>query len=367
MNNLMRAIWTGVLVALISLVTSGATALTRPNVLVYVTPWNTEGYDRVLAHASLISHVSPTWHTVHPTLDITTVGDRNQTWLDALAMATSRPRLVPRYSFEGWTEPDLVAWIESPARQRAVARALVAHCQRFAYNGAVLEVAGAAAFAEVAVKAIRDVMVPMGQELIVVVPPAPLPTEGADALARPLTSAGITRLAAMDVSVSIMTYDFSLHRRTVGPNAPLPWVEHNLQHACPTGNCPTVLLGLHFFGMRAILGPGGRTVESFEPILGRDIPPSVKQGGDPTFVQQWDDGSAEKVLAKVAAGSDPAPKMLIWYPSRKSMEMRLAAVSRAGCGIAIWEAGQGTDELWETLATWIAAGDTDKDQRKDEL
>ncbi|ORZ37303.1 glycoside hydrolase superfamily [Catenaria anguillulae PL171] len=346
-------------------VVSSAVSRARVPILVYVTPWNAEGYVRTLTHAANLTHVSPTWHAIRPlpaagSFEVTTQTDRNLTWLAAISadsgnLSTSdptahRPKVVPRVTLDAdaWTQPDYIALVQGQQGHtgQQFVQVLVAACQAFGYDGFVLEVTALLDYLGPLLHRITSAFAKHNLTFILVAPPAPLPGDPlAPQLPKGLDPAVAASLGpASLVGVSLMTYDYSSHRGKVGPNAPLDWVDFNLNRLCPptSSTCsPTILIGVHFFGMRATYSPTTHTPMSFDPILGRDL---VSLSRASTAHVSWDAHAHERVLTL----DEGATK--VWYPSRRSLRARLRLChARQACGFAVWEGGQGTDELWDAL------------------
>nr|AII99858.1 chitinase [Cicer arietinum] len=135
---------------------------------------------------------------------------------------------------------------------------------------------------------------------------------------------------------SLMTYDFS-NPHNPGPNAPLKWIQIILQmllgaSANRAQNIPPkIFLGINFYGNDFSLSrdSGGGA------IIGRDYLALLEKHRP---VLQWDKNSGEHVFFYT---DDKDIKHAVFYPSLKSISLRLEEARSWECGISIWEIGQG--------------------------
>lgn len=144
---------------------------------------------------------------------------------------------------------------------------------------------------------------------------------------------------------SLMTYDFS-NPHNPGPNAPLKWIQIILQILLGGASAnsaqniaPKIFLGINFYGNDFSLskGSGGG------PIIGRDYL-ALLEKHRPTL--QWDKNSGEHVFFYT---DDNDIKHAVFYPSLKSISLRLEEARSWECGISIWEIGQGLDYFFDLL------------------
>ncbi|KAK9925224.1 hypothetical protein M0R45_033554 [Rubus argutus] len=119
---------------------------------------------------------------------------------------------------------------------------------------------------------------------------------------------------------SLMTYDFS------GP--------HN-----PVLLASKILLGINFYGNDFILsgGPGGGAITGGDYL-------SLLEKHKPAF--RWEKNSAEHLFFY---SDDKHNNHAVFYPSLMSISMRLEEARKWGCGISIWEIGQGLDYFYDLL------------------
>eukprot|EP01129_Flabellula_baltica_P001680 TRINITY_DN1161_c0_g1_i2.p1 TRINITY_DN1161_c0_g1~~TRINITY_DN1161_c0_g1_i2.p1 ORF type:complete len:133 (-),score=11.95 TRINITY_DN1161_c0_g1_i2:6-404(-) len=132
-----------------------------------------------------------------------------------------------------------------------------------------------------------------------------------------------------------MSYDFS---RSPGPNAPINWQLSILFELLPPENrekyASKVLLGLPFYGYDWDSQTGRN-----EAILGNTFVELLKVH-EPTL--NWDENSHEHSFVY-------NNKQVVYYPTLKFLESRIKLAETIGCGVGIWEIGQGLDYFYELL------------------
>ncbi|XP_015757478.1 PREDICTED: chitinase domain-containing protein 1-like [Acropora digitifera] len=142
-------------------------------------------------------------------------------------------------------------------------------------------------------------------------------------------------LAPVMDGFSLMTYEYSSHTRQ-GPNAPVDWVKDCVLSLSPEKGKQRskILLGLNFYGQD--YGPNGGT-----PITGsRYIELLTKHKTEKLF---WEEGDAEHSFSFTSAGANH----FVFYPSLKSIQVRLDLAKELEVGISIWEIGQGLDFFYD--------------------
>ncbi|KAJ3375035.1 Chitinase domain-containing protein 1 [Allomyces arbusculus] len=317
---------------------------TRSNVLAYVTPWNTDGYSRTLEYHAKLDYVSPAWHSIRHDEDkyhFLHSAERNQTWLDVLARIPrdKRPQLVPRVVLDGLAMQELSALVydQEGTRTAKFASMLIDACRELQFDGVVLDVAAVLPHLNPVLEVVGKTLHAANFKLFISLSPMGAGAEPGDVIAA---------LADYVDGFSLMTYDYSTARRQIGPNAPLPWVEEHIERLCPPppAPCDHLLVGLNFYGMQADIDMVSGQPTKFDPVRGGDVAHTLAAAK--SWTQSWNEDAAEDVIE---AQIDDKSAALIWYPTARSMRMRLDAARRAGASIAIWEAGQGTDELWNAL------------------
>lgn len=187
---------------------------------------------------------------------------------------------------------------------------------------------------------------------------------------------------------SLMTYDFS-NPHSPGPNAPLKWIRSTLQllRGTTSNSVRTlgrkIFLGINFYGNDFILSGGmtllrihmssrffssalfrmkseerfgfliydirgsnlpfGHADRGGGAITGRDYL-SLLEKHRPIF--QWEKNSGEHFFFY---SDDVDNRHAVFYPSLMSISLRLEEAHKWGCGISIWEIGQGLDYFFDLL------------------
>ncbi|ESW19289.1 hypothetical protein PHAVU_006G111900 [Phaseolus vulgaris] len=328
-------------------------------VLGYITPWNSRGYELAKRFNSKFTHISPVWYDLKSQQTSLVLEGRHNAdrgWISELRK-TGEALILPRVVLEA--SPAVLLGKEKQ-RNKAI-NLIVTECKEMGYDGIVLESWSRWAaygilhdpnmrnLALQFVKQLGDALHSIGSEKIsgqklqlvyVIGPPSSEKLQEHDFGPKDLEVLS----AAVD-GFSLMTYDFS-NPHNPGPNAPLKWIQIVLKLLLGTsGNraqslAPKILLGINFYGNDFSLsrGEGGGGA-----IIGRDYL-ALLEKHRPEL--QWDKNSGEHFFFY---NDDKDIKHAVFYPSLKSISLRLEEARSWGCGISIWEIGQGLDYFYDLL------------------
>jgi len=304
-------------------------------VLGYVTPWNSRGYEVALLMKNKLDIVVPVWFRlvrINGEVEIDGVKDMNKEWLrtiqrpdcsveDHNAQVCVRRKIIiaPRLKVETelHKEEDIVT----------AARLCKYLLDKYDFDGFTVEMN--LNLAEQLVKFTLVLKENYKMFVVLVAPPIEVPQGETGAKMRNALEA-MTRYVDR---VSVMSYD--ANQAQEGPNAPIAWVK-TVVSSMGRGNMALrkkLLMGVPFYGWRGSEDMTGEKMVVWLASAAQRDSNAVRVG--------WDTESAEHVFTEVAA---PSGRVLrrCYYPTPLFLQRRLRlAEQQSIAGVAIWELGQG--------------------------
>lgn len=240
------------------------------NVLGYVTPWNSQGYNIANIFTPKFTHISPVWLQVKKkgSLSYKIIGKHNvdSKWMNGLKKNNINVKITPRILFEDWSISDFINLFSSENEQSELIATLIKACKNNKFDGLVLELwlqSGGRIDSQILVNFVILVAQKFKEnslEIILVIPPS------RGYKNEIFTEEHFSQLSDFVSSFSLMTYDYSNPQRP-GPNSPLQWVKKCVEFLVPDSKNPKrskILLGLNFYGNDYTVSGGG-------PIVGHDF------------------------------------------------------------------------------------------------
>lgn len=312
------------------------------NVLGYVTPWNSHGYDVAKTFAKF-SLISPVWLQIlynrKGDYKVAGLHDVDQGWIVDVKQKNPSSKIVPRVLFDGWSASNYDTLFSSTSEIQSMSQTLVNVIKENNMDGIVLEIWSQMPpkKSKQAIRVISHLSERMKEEnfiFILVIPP-PLNHEFKTTT---FTRDHFMKLAPVVDAFSLMTYDFAAGSGQIGPNAPTSWMQKCVETIDPVGDYRSkILLGLNFYGYSFSTQGSG-------PIIGNQYIEALSSS--PSTFTWREDGIDEHIVTKDLPGNQ---KAYIMYPTLKSIQIRLQLAEKLGTGISIWDIGQGLDYFFDLL------------------
>ncbi|KAJ7527331.1 hypothetical protein O6H91_16G048700 [Diphasiastrum complanatum] len=343
---------------------------------------NGNGYEMAKKYRAKFTHISPVWYQLkrgHKDLELIGGHDVDTDWIKDVRQE-GQPLIVPRVVLEGWPLDNML--VETREKLQAI-QLISSECRKRGYDGIVFEAWSlwsaygtlqnsklrqkALNFVQELGSSLHNIVLPRqtrNMQLIFVIPPV---SRQAQEL-RDFTAADMAYLKDAVDAYSLMTYDFS-NSYNPGPTAPLSWmrtciqsvisliggndnpiadnvlklgpVSNQARHQGSLGrkmdnNMSKILVGINFYGNDFVLPQGGG------PILGHEYL-SLLSSYKPKL--SWDGFNDEHYFDYTVAQE----LHRVFYPSLKSLSLRLEEAKSCGAGVSIWEIGQGLEYFFDLL------------------
>eukprot|EP01114_Cavostelium_apophysatum_P009171 TRINITY_DN22254_c0_g1_i1.p1 TRINITY_DN22254_c0_g1~~TRINITY_DN22254_c0_g1_i1.p1 ORF type:complete len:382 (-),score=64.93 TRINITY_DN22254_c0_g1_i1:15-1160(-) len=316
--------------------------------LAYITPWNNHGYDVAKTFSRKFTYIAPVWLQFKiggkNEISITGTHDIDQNWLSKVRGTTEpKPKIVPRYLFDGWSQAQWNALLTTSAAQQEAIDAVLKLSKEHSFDGAVFDMGMRCVrqpnedLEKIMQNWLRKLTEEMHKQNLVAILVVPPVRSGQPAA---FGSKDFISLAPDFDHFQVMTYDYSSQ---IGPNAPLTWMTQSVLALIPPtvrsdqGMTRKILMGVPFYGYdwNINAGKGDAVVANTYLELLKRYKPKIR----------WDETHHEHAFDYNGGGFDHT----VYYPTLWFVQSRIHLADQLGVGLAIWEIGQVLDYFYDLL------------------
>ena len=320
-------------------------SFTNRFVLGYITPWKKElGYAVLKTFMGKFTHISPVWYSVtcNDAFELSLHGkqDVDMDWIESTRASTeSKPFIVPRFQIsQDWTLNHWQHLIQNGEFQTRLINLIVNEIQRVNLDGLVLELGIPARYVLDWIKNLNSKLKKSQPNafLFLVIPP-----HHSYHNQELFTAQDFLMFQDFIDGFSLMTYDYASPDGKLSGNAPIEWVQQNVERLDPDRVArEKILLGIALYGYDYFDG-------NKEPILGSkylEILSSMKQD----TLLEWNEQDQEHLLHYKESKNGATHS--IYYPTLYSLNQRIQlAQDQLGTSVSFWELGQGLMYFYELI------------------
>lgn len=245
-----------------------------------------------------------------------------------------KPKILPRIMPEG---DHLATIFVAEAEMERLSAAIVQLCKKHGFDGITFELWPRLRVTDGLRPILRKLVQVLGRQLhqnqlqlALVIPP----------YADSFNSADFAAVVDQVDLFSMNSYDH-YNSGQPGPVAPYKWIKGAVTALNPKNEAQRakILLGLNFYGYMY-------SKEGAEAVVGHAFLELMRAAEQKKSLQVTYDKATREHVFTVSHGST---KSVMYYPTERSLQERIQLAERLGCGITIWEIGQGLDHWMDLL------------------
>ncbi|VDD82695.1 unnamed protein product [Mesocestoides corti] len=333
-------------------------------VLAYVTPWNSNGFEKTKIFAQKFSIVSPVWFQLKPEgLKIEGRHHVDHKWIEAIKAVNADIKVAPRVIFDNWGAGDYQGVFSNNQKRLDCIKTLRGLLKEYNFDGITLEVW--MQHFGTSQQSLIDFLIELakgihkdGKLLILPIPPAVYKGNFEGRFNR-------VHFDLLEPHVdyfSLMSYDYS-NPYEPGENSPVEWIIRCIKSLAPEGadlkrlatKRAKILVGLNFYGYDYVPSKKhGQAVLRNEWVLVHRFPNltalvSWADISTSTVVSPTNPAQLASIFAFFFTRDNEGQRHSMYFPTAYSIAKRVAIAEELGTGLSIWELGQGFDSFLEQI------------------
>jgi chitinase domain-containing protein 1 len=306
----------------------------------YITPWHHKGKEMAKLFHDRFDYFSPCWFTVGSDGVVKGDHDIDAGWLNEMRdiVGDDGALILPRYNLVGLS--NMKDWKSFFDNIDEFVKSIKRHLKNHGFKGLVLDGGHMTASINNFREELLNFLVKFGNEMKkdnYVVGLVLSPYVAAEQ-SKGFVSSDLIFIADHFDFFNIMSYDFS---KSTGPNSPMQWHVHIYLQLVPPEKraelSSKIIMGIPFYGY-----DWDQSSNSPEAIINHKYLELLKEH-KPDLV--WDEQAEEHRFTYKSKYVDHT----VYYPTPKFLDSRIKFYKSVGCGIGIWELGQGLEYFFDLL------------------